>query len=64
VENAAPVEIEKVGLAASLFLDDFHEVLGKSFAKKRSAFPTFPTAPTAAITPSSNPPKSDCTTIG
>jgi hypothetical protein len=64
VENAAPEEIEKGRPAASIFLDDFHEVLGKSSAKKRSAFSTFPTAATTAVTISKDLSKPDCTTIG
>jgi hypothetical protein len=41
VENAAAVEIDKGGLRR-LLLDDFHELLGKAFAKNASAFPHLP----------------------
>src|SRR5215831_11842624 len=41
VENAAAVEIDSSGLRQLLF-DDFHELLGKAFAKNASAFPHLP----------------------
>jgi hypothetical protein len=41
VENAAAVEIDKGGLRR-LLVDDFHELLGKAFAKNASAFPHLP----------------------
>jgi hypothetical protein len=41
VENAAAVEIDK-GRLRRLFIDDFHELLGKASAKNASALPHLP----------------------
>jgi hypothetical protein len=47
VETAAAVEIDEGGLRR--LLDNFHKLLGKASAKKRSGFPTVTTAPAASF---------------